>query len=83
VLLRRTVSIVTGQGQRLGATLRVSDDGGGFDSSSIAPDRLGLSIIRERAEAIGAQLTIESQPGQGTRVTVVWDESAPGERTKQ
>jgi len=77
------VSTVADQGQRLRAELQVNDRGCGFDLSSIAPDRLGLSIIRERAEAIGAQLAITSQPGQGTRIAVVWDESVPGERIGQ
>jgi signal transduction histidine kinase len=53
--------------------LCVSDDGRGFDPNSVPPDRLGLSIIRERAEAVGALLEIESQPGQGTQVRVVWE----------
>jgi nitrate/nitrite-specific signal transduction histidine kinase len=79
VLLRRTVSIVTDHEQRLRAELQVSDDGCGFDPGSIAPNRLGLSIIRERAEAIGARLTITSQPGHGTRITVVWDQPVSGE----
>jgi len=52
--------------------LRVSDDGCGFDSSSVPSDRLGLGIIRERTQAIGATLEIESEPGEGTRVSVVW-----------
>jgi signal transduction histidine kinase len=52
--------------------LRVSDDGCGFDSSSVPPDRLGLGIIHERTQAIGATLEIESEPGEGTRVSVVW-----------
>jgi ligand-binding sensor domain-containing protein/signal transduction histidine kinase len=55
-----------------GVELRVSDDGRGFDLSCVPPDRLGLGIIRERAQAIGAALTIESQPGHGTQVLVVW-----------
>jgi signal transduction histidine kinase len=33
---------------------------------------LGLKIMHERAEAIGADLTIESRPGQSTEVTVIW-----------
>jgi two-component system nitrate/nitrite sensor histidine kinase NarX len=52
--------------------LQVSDDGCGFDPSSIAPDRLGLGIIRERAEAIGATLEIESETDCGTVIRVVW-----------
>jgi signal transduction histidine kinase len=52
--------------------LRVSDDGRGFDPEGIPPESLGLGIMRERAEAIGAALEIESQIGQGTRVVVLW-----------
>jgi two-component system nitrate/nitrite sensor histidine kinase NarX len=52
----------------------VGDDGCGFDLAQVPADRLGLGIIRERAQAIGATIEIESQPGQGTRVTVAWRE---------
>jgi PAS domain S-box-containing protein len=55
--------------------LSIADDGCGFDLAAVPPDSLGLDIMRERAEAIGARLTIHSQIGQGTRVTVLW----PGE----
>jgi signal transduction histidine kinase len=53
-------------------TLQVSDDGRGFDPHNLPPDRLGLEIIRERAQAIGAALRIESKPDKGTTVTAVW-----------
>jgi signal transduction histidine kinase len=52
--------------------LLVSDDGCGFDPSSIPADRLGLGIIRERAEALGATLEIESETDCGTVIRVVW-----------
>lgn len=52
--------------------LCVSDDGEGFDPDAVSPDHLGVSIMRERAQAIGATLTIESQPGRGTQVTAEW-----------
>mgnify|MGYP001082687428 CR=1 FL=1 len=52
--------------------LHISDDGRGFDPEGISPESLGLGIMRERAEAIGATLEIESQVGQGTRVVVIW-----------
>jgi two-component system nitrate/nitrite sensor histidine kinase NarX len=55
--------------------LCVSDDGRGFDVNSVSPDHLGIGIMRERAEAIGASLTIESQPGHGTQVTVMWQDT--------
>ena len=57
--------------------LHVGDDGCGFDPRDIPPDRLGLGIIRERAQDIGSELTIESQPGEGTKVTVVWVGDCP------
>jgi len=52
--------------------LRISDDGRGFNLESIPPESLGLGIMRERAEAIGATLAIGSEVGRGTEVTVVW-----------
>ena len=59
---------------RLQDTVRLSiaDDGCGFDASHVPPDHLGLKIMRERAEAIGAKIRITSEPGQGTQVTVSW-----------
>ena len=54
--------------------LTVADNGDGFDPSAVhLPARdhgWGLMIMRERAAAIGAQLSIESAPGHGTRVIV-------------
>jgi signal transduction histidine kinase len=54
-------------------TLHVSDDGCGFDLGKVPPDCLGLSIIHERAQAVGAVMEIESEPGHGTDLTVTWD----------
>jgi signal transduction histidine kinase len=58
--------------QQQRVVLQVSDDGRGFDPTCVSPHHLGLNIIRERAQAVGAISTIKSQPGQGTRVTIVW-----------
>lgn len=52
--------------------LHICDDGRGFDPDAVPPDRLGLGIMRERAQAIEAAFAIESQPGHGTQLTVVW-----------
>jgi nitrate/nitrite-specific signal transduction histidine kinase len=59
------------------AELSVRDDGRGFDPRSVPPEHLGLGIMRERAEAIGATLEIESQIGQGTQVRVLWTNHGP------
>jgi PAS domain S-box-containing protein len=51
--------------------LRVRDNGQGFGVGSIsASEGFGLLGMSERAERIGAQLTIRSQPGQGTEIIV-------------
>ncbi len=55
-----------------GAELCIHDDGIGFDMNRVLPDNLGLSIMRERAAAIGAHLAIHSQPQLGTDVVVTW-----------
>jgi signal transduction histidine kinase len=52
--------------------LRISDDGLGFEPDAAQAHQLGLEIMRERAQVIGATLRIESQPGHGTQVEVDW-----------
>jgi signal transduction histidine kinase len=53
-------------------TLRVTDDGCGFDPARVPPDRLGHQTMRERAAASGATFQLDSQPGAGTCVCVRW-----------
>jgi nitrate/nitrite-specific signal transduction histidine kinase len=55
-------------------TLSIRDDGQGFDRGQVQPDHLGLEIMRERAENIGAQLAINSELEKGTSVKVTWKE---------
>ena len=57
------------------AALRIRDDGCGFDPSHVSPQRLGLGIMRERADAIGARLDITSTVGQGSEIAVLWQKS--------
>ncbi len=52
--------------------LVVADDGRGFDPALVTPDHLGLGIMHERAAAVGADLALESRPGEGTRVRLYW-----------
>jgi signal transduction histidine kinase len=52
-------------------TLTVRDDGAGFDPARQSEnDHFGLVGMRERARLSGGDLAIESQPGQGTTVTL-------------
>ncbi len=51
--------------------LLVEDDGVGFrlpETGGQAGEHIGLSIMRERARRLGAELRIESEPEEGTRV---------------
>ncbi len=57
------------------AWLQVSDDGRGFDPQLAQGHQLGLEIMQERAQAIGATLNIDSQPGHGTQISVEWRET--------
>ena len=50
--------------------LRIADNGVGFDIGAVRAGHLGLQIMRERAEAIGAEFEVESEPGEGTTITV-------------
>jgi signal transduction histidine kinase len=55
-----------------GLTIEIADDGTGFDvaARSAAEGHFGIRGIQERARRIGGDLTIESRPGTGTRVTL-------------
>ena len=53
--------------------LLIEDDGIGFDETKIEPvggQHLGLSILRDRARQINGEITIDSEPGDGTRITL-------------
>jgi signal transduction histidine kinase len=63
---------VTLRRKRGQAILVIADNGRGFASGSVTADRMGLTIMHERVEAIGGDLVVKSAPGQGTEVTVTW-----------
>ncbi|HRQ23210.1 MAG TPA: GAF domain-containing sensor histidine kinase, partial [Anaerolineales bacterium] len=51
----------------------IEDDGCGFDTSQpVESGHFGLQIMRARAEHINGQIEIQSAPGRGTRVTLMW-----------
>ena len=51
-------------------TLGIRDDGVGFDVEHTPQGHFGVVGIRERAQAIGAELELTSGPGDGTSVLV-------------
>ena len=61
-----------------GIALSIRDDGVGFNPQSVSSHRLGLDIMRERAQNIAADFDLQSEPSRGTRVSVVWREISQG-----
>ncbi len=55
-------------------TMLIQDDGRGFNMNDVKDEgHFGLKGMHERALTIGAELTIESQPGRGTSVRLSWE----------
>lgn len=52
--------------------LAITDNGRGFQRDAIQPGHFGLLNMQERADKIGAELSIASQPGHGSRIGLVW-----------
>ena len=65
-----STAVVTVRDDGDSASVTISDDGHGFDMSTLPPGRegFGLHSMRERMELLGGTLTIDSEPGRGTRV---------------
>jgi PAS domain S-box-containing protein len=68
--------------------LTITDNGVGFDTARkpiMGGYGMGTTTMRERADAIGARLTLESVPGEGTRITVElsWPPATPAEPQQQ
>jgi signal transduction histidine kinase len=68
----RTVRIVTAEESTTHWVMSIADDGVGMEQRPelYARQGFGLSSMRQRAGAIGGEWQIESQPGQGTRISV-------------
>ncbi|MBI5352725.1 MAG: PAS domain S-box protein [Chloroflexi bacterium] len=59
--------------------MHIQDNGLGFDPTKTLSGHYGLGMMRERAEAADASLTITSQPGRGTELTIRWTQTPPKE----
>jgi two-component system nitrate/nitrite sensor histidine kinase NarX len=70
----QNVEIVLHQNGRT-TELNVRDDGKGFsyeDHISKTSGHYGLTMMKEHAESVRANLSIKSQPGAGTELTLSW-----------
>ena len=59
------------QASSTGMLLEITDDGDGFDPSSIRPGSMGLAGMRERVNLLDGSFDILSKPGGPTVVTVL------------
>ncbi|WP_280480505.1 ATP-binding protein [Nocardia cyriacigeorgica] len=69
--VRRSVTVTVSAG---GIRTEMRDDGAGFDQNRVPVDRLGISvsILGRMRQLAGGAAFVESQPGEGTTVTLVW-----------
>ena len=52
-------------------TLRIEDDGIGFDPQvSVSIEHVGLLAMKDSVEMLGGKITVKSAPGRGTRIEV-------------
>ncbi|MEI7488286.1 MAG: ATP-binding protein, partial [Chryseobacterium sp.] len=51
--------------------LNIKDDGVGFDRSRITSNGIGLTNMKNRAEIIGADFSLESQKNMGTTLNII------------
>ena len=65
----KSVTVTLNQGTRY-VTLRILDDGRGFDYQNIDRGGMGLINMKERALQAGGKFRVISQPGEGTRIIV-------------
>ena len=56
--------------------MHIQDNGRGFAPNLSVPGHYGLSMMNERAEAVGAKLEIMSRPGKGTAIIFRWQETS-------
>ncbi|HEX7485218.1 MAG TPA: response regulator [Vicinamibacterales bacterium] len=70
----RSAEVRVGREDRI-VRIAVSDDGAGFDAAEVraregTSGSFGLFSLRERLEALGGNLDVDSAPGRGTRITI-------------
>src|SRR5436309_3219504 len=59
--------------ENTGLQMTIRDDGTGFDVIQPHAGHLGLAAMRERAEALGAELSVSAASETGTTVRVIVD----------
>ncbi len=71
----RSITVRASSVQSVGLRLSVADDGRGIARELAAPG-FGMTSMQERADRIGASLTIVTAPRSGTEVVLAWEPSS-------
>jgi signal transduction histidine kinase len=66
---------IDGRVDETGGLVTINDNGVGFDADADPDGRFGLVGIRERAMLINGEVNVESSPGTGTLVSIMWSNS--------
>ena len=63
--------------------LLIEDDGLGMSGipEDMGGEHAGLAIMRQRADRLPGQIVIESEPGEGTRIVLIFNAPVPGAST--
>ena len=80
------VRILMSSGESPWFRLLIEDDGRGIEAeinNTVPGEHVGLTIMRERAQRIGAELSIESDPGEGTRIELRLQDVQNDEKQRQ
>lgn len=75
----RNARILLNNDSRGAYTLLIEDDGEGMVPmpEALPGEHIGLSVMRERAARLPGELTIESEPGEGTRIVLTFPLAPP------
>ena len=71
----RRITVRASTIRSLGLRLSIADDGRGITRDT-ASSGFGLTSMQERADRIGASLTIVTAPRSGTEVVLAWEPSS-------
>ncbi len=64
--------VISLSGDENNVRLTVSDDGKGFPKSAKPGPGMGLEMMKHRASVIGAEIRVESKPGEGVAISCAW-----------
>jgi len=68
----RRITVRASTAQSVGLRLSVTDDGRGIARDPMSAG-FGMTSMQERADRIGAALTVVTAPRNGTEVVLAWD----------